>query len=115
MSLQDYIDTAIQNSPLSFFCDVKVIPGEIEQRREDLKSDIALTARLENRDLGSAAAFGNRGDRRVRGRSAPAPGGAAGHAQGHLPGIGRLEWRPNLQNFHRIHRYMHCCPPSLRH
>ena len=57
MSLQDYIDTAIQNSPLSFFCDVKVIPGEIEQRREDLKSDIALTARLENRDLGSAAAL----------------------------------------------------------
>lgn len=40
--------------PLSFFCDIHVIPGEIEQRREDLKSDITLTARLENRDLGSA-------------------------------------------------------------
>ncbi len=40
--------------PVSFFCDVNVIPGEIEQKREDLKSDITLTARLENRDLGSA-------------------------------------------------------------
>lgn len=40
--------------PLGFFCDVCVIPGEIEQRREDLKSNITLTARLENRDLGSA-------------------------------------------------------------
>ena len=42
--------------PLGFFCDVRVIPGEIEQRREDLKSNITLTARLENRDLGSAIA-----------------------------------------------------------
>ena len=42
--------------PLGFFCDVRVIPGEVEQRREDLKSDITLTARLENRDLGSAVA-----------------------------------------------------------
>ena len=40
--------------PLSFFCDIKIIPGEIEQRREDLKSVIVLTARLDNRDLGSA-------------------------------------------------------------
>jgi len=40
--------------PLSFFCDVKIIPGEIEYRREDLRSDVILTARLENRDLGSA-------------------------------------------------------------
>ena len=40
--------------PLSFFCDVKIIPGEIEYRREDLKSTVVLTARLENRDLGSA-------------------------------------------------------------
>jgi len=40
--------------PLSFFCDVKIIPGEIEYRREDLKSAVILTARLENRDLGSA-------------------------------------------------------------
>lgn len=39
--------------PLEYFCDIKVIPGEIEQRREDLKSDITVTARLENRDLGS--------------------------------------------------------------
>lgn len=40
--------------PLSFFCDVKIIVGEIEQRRENLKSTVVLTARLENRDLGSA-------------------------------------------------------------
>ena len=40
--------------PLSFFCDINVIPGEIEQRREDLKSVMVLTARLDNRDLGSA-------------------------------------------------------------
>ncbi|MEE0573655.1 MAG: efflux RND transporter permease subunit [Paraprevotella clara] len=42
--------------PLGFLCNVRIIPGEIEQRREDLKSDITLTARLENRDLGSAVA-----------------------------------------------------------
>lgn len=40
--------------PLSFFCRVEVISGEIEERREDLKSNITLTARLENYDLGSA-------------------------------------------------------------
>ena len=40
--------------PLSFFCSVTILPGEIEQRREDLKSVISLTARLDNRDLGSA-------------------------------------------------------------
>jgi multidrug efflux pump subunit AcrB len=39
--------------PLSFFCTVKVVPGEIQQRRENLKSVIALTSRIENRDLGS--------------------------------------------------------------
>ena len=39
--------------PLESFCTISVVPGEIEQRREDLKSDITLTARLENRDLGS--------------------------------------------------------------
>lgn len=42
--------------PLTFFCDVKVIPGETEQRRENLKSCVVLTARLDNRDLGSAIA-----------------------------------------------------------
>lgn len=42
--------------PLAFFCDIQVLPGEIEQRREDLKSNITLTARLENRDLGSTIA-----------------------------------------------------------
>lgn len=40
--------------PLSFFADIKIIPGEAEQRRENLKSCIVLTARLNNRDLGSA-------------------------------------------------------------
>lgn len=40
--------------PVSFFADVQVVPGEIEQKREDLKSNITLTARLDNRDLGSA-------------------------------------------------------------
>jgi multidrug efflux pump subunit AcrB len=42
--------------PLSFFSDVKIIPGEIEQRRENLKSNVVLTARLDNRDLGSGIA-----------------------------------------------------------
>ncbi len=42
--------------PLAYFCRVDVVPGETEQRREDLKSNITLTARLENRDLGSAVA-----------------------------------------------------------
>jgi len=40
--------------PLSLFCDVRIIPGEIEYRREDLKSVVMITARLENRDLGGA-------------------------------------------------------------
>ncbi len=39
--------------PIGFFCEVRVVPGEIEQRRENLKSDITLTARLEDRDLGT--------------------------------------------------------------
>ncbi|QEM06620.1 efflux RND transporter permease subunit [Mucilaginibacter rubeus] len=43
-----------QTRPLSFFCGVNVLPGEIEQTREDLKSNIILSARLDNRDLGSA-------------------------------------------------------------
>jgi cobalt-zinc-cadmium resistance protein CzcA len=38
---------------LSYFCSVKVIPGEIQQRRENLKSVIALTSRIDGRDLGS--------------------------------------------------------------
>ncbi len=40
--------------PVSFFCDVQIISGETELKREDLKSDVVLTARLNNRDLGSA-------------------------------------------------------------
>lgn len=39
--------------PLSFFAESQVVPGEIEQKREDLKSDITMTARLEGRDLGT--------------------------------------------------------------
>jgi cobalt-zinc-cadmium resistance protein CzcA len=42
--------------PLSFFSEIKIIPGEIEQRRENLKSNVVLTARLDNRDLGSGIA-----------------------------------------------------------
>lgn len=40
--------------PVSFFCKMKVIEGEVERRREDLKACIVLTARLEGSDLGSA-------------------------------------------------------------
>ncbi|NLI35504.1 MAG: efflux RND transporter permease subunit [Bacteroidales bacterium] len=39
--------------PVSFFCHIKTLPGEVERKREDLKNNITLTARLENRDLGS--------------------------------------------------------------
>lgn len=42
--------------PLEYFCEVQTIPGEIEQRRENLKSDITVTARLDGRDLGSVIA-----------------------------------------------------------
>jgi CzcA family heavy metal efflux pump len=41
---------------LSQVADVKEEPGQLELRREDLRQDIAVTARLENRDLGSAMA-----------------------------------------------------------
>ncbi len=40
--------------PLSFFAEAKIIAGETELKREDLKTDVVLTARLNNRDLGSA-------------------------------------------------------------
>ncbi|MCW3077074.1 MAG: acriflavine resistance protein [Bacteroidetes bacterium] len=40
--------------PVSFFCSVSIVPGEIEFRREDLKSAVVLTTRFENRDLGGA-------------------------------------------------------------
>jgi cobalt-zinc-cadmium resistance protein CzcA len=40
--------------PISFFCDVQIISGETELKREDLKSNVVLTTRLNNRDLGSA-------------------------------------------------------------
>lgn len=42
--------------PLTFFSDVTIVAGETEQRRENLKSAVVLTARLNNRDLGSAIA-----------------------------------------------------------
>ncbi|MCR9065523.1 MAG: efflux RND transporter permease subunit [Cytophagales bacterium] len=42
--------------PLTFFSDVKVISGETEEHRENLKANVVLTARLDNRDLGSAIA-----------------------------------------------------------
>ncbi|SKC19676.1 efflux RND transporter permease subunit [Dyadobacter psychrophilus] len=40
--------------PLTFFSGVQIVPGETEQRRENLKSAVVLTARLSNLDLGSA-------------------------------------------------------------
>ncbi|TLV01389.1 efflux RND transporter permease subunit [Dyadobacter luticola] len=42
--------------PLTFFSGVEIFSGETEQRRENLKSSVVLTARLNNRDLGSAIA-----------------------------------------------------------
>jgi len=40
--------------PLRFFARVELSSGDPELTREDLKSDIEVTARLDNRDLGSA-------------------------------------------------------------
>ncbi len=40
--------------PFSFFCDVKPKAGDVIESREDLKPVIILTARLENKDLGTA-------------------------------------------------------------
>jgi CzcA family heavy metal efflux pump len=40
--------------PLDFFADVNLSAGDPEITREDLKSDIVVTARLDQRDIGSA-------------------------------------------------------------
>ena len=40
--------------PLQYFAEVILSTGDPELTREDLKSNIEVTARLENRDLGSA-------------------------------------------------------------
>lgn len=40
--------------PLNLFCRYTIIPGEIELKREDLKSDIVLEARLNGKELGTA-------------------------------------------------------------
>ena len=40
--------------PLNLFCSYNIIPGEIELKREDLKSDIVLEARLNGKELGTA-------------------------------------------------------------
>ncbi|AMR29787.1 acriflavine resistance protein B [Hymenobacter psoromatis] len=40
--------------PLPFFATLSVEPGDVELRREDLKSVAVVTARLDGRDLGSA-------------------------------------------------------------
>lgn len=40
--------------PLHIFCEIKILSGEAEQKRENLKSCVILTARLNNKDLGSA-------------------------------------------------------------
>ena len=42
--------------PFSFFCDIKPLSGDVIESRENLKPVIILTARLENKDLGSAIA-----------------------------------------------------------
>jgi multidrug efflux pump subunit AcrB len=39
---------------LSQVADIGETPGQLELRREDLRQDVAITARLEGRDLGSA-------------------------------------------------------------
>ena len=41
---------------LSQVADISETPGQLELWREDLRQDVAVTARLENRDLGSAVA-----------------------------------------------------------
>jgi len=41
---------------LSQLADLVETPGQLELRREDLRQDVAVTARLEGRDLGSAMA-----------------------------------------------------------
>ncbi len=40
--------------PFSFFCDIKTLSGDVVENRENLKSVIILTARLESKDLGTA-------------------------------------------------------------
>jgi len=40
--------------PLAFFCDIKPQSGDVIESRENLKPVIILTARLENKDLGTA-------------------------------------------------------------
>ncbi len=67
MRLVDYADNDLEilkkqpiflpdgtTRPFSFFCNVIPQAGEVIESREDLKPVIILTARLENRDLGSA-------------------------------------------------------------
>ena len=39
---------------LSQVADIRITPGQLEMRREDLRQNVAITARLEDRDLGSA-------------------------------------------------------------
>ena len=39
---------------LTQVADIAEVPGQLELRREDLRQDVAVTARLEGRDLGSA-------------------------------------------------------------
>jgi multidrug efflux pump subunit AcrB len=41
---------------LSQVADIVEEPGQLELRREDMRQDVAVTARLENRDMGSAVA-----------------------------------------------------------
>jgi CzcA family heavy metal efflux pump len=56
---------------LSQVVDVVEEPGQLELRRDDFRQDVAVTARLEGRDMGSAMAE----IRRVLGRDASLPAG----------------------------------------
>jgi len=57
---------------LSQVTDVVEVPGQLEIRREDAREDVAVTARLESRDMGSAM----REIRQVLSRDASIPAGA---------------------------------------
>jgi CzcA family heavy metal efflux pump len=58
--------------PLEYFANVELSAGDPDITREDLKSNVVVTARLENRDLGSAISE----IKAVIGKNLPLPSGA---------------------------------------
>jgi CzcA family heavy metal efflux pump len=58
--------------PLEYFADVELSAGDPDITREDLKSNVVVTARLDNRDLGSAISE----IKSVIGKNLPLPPGA---------------------------------------